>query len=263
MKMKTLLIIFILGSADICFGQNNNVGIGTLTPAPSALLDIDASSTNNKGVLIPRMTANQRLAITNPANSLLVFDTDSACFFYWNAVNASWQSLCSGNANANGFTHYIGELYGGGIVVSVWKIGGIEHGLIASLTDVSTSSVWSNVSTTLIGVTAQNPRDGQANSNSIIAQTGHTTSAAQLCDSYTAGGYSDWYLPAGWELNLCYYAATIVNEVLGDTNGFQSSYYWASSEYGATDGWIQTFPYGGTGATSKATNRFVRAVRRF
>jgi hypothetical protein len=164
---------------------------------------------------------------------------------------------------ANCFNHYIGEIYGGGIIVSVWKIDGVEHGLIASLKDVSTSSVWSNVSTTLIGATAQNPRDGQANTNSIISQIGHTTSAAKLCDEYTSGGYSDWYLPAGWELNLCYYATTIVNEVLGDTNGFQSSFYWASSEYSANDGWIQTFPYGGTGATSKASNRFVRAVRRF
>lgn len=88
--------------------QNNNVGIGTLTPVPSALLDIDASPANNKGVLVPRMTANQRLAILSPANSLLVFDTDSACFFYWNAINASWKSLCTGATGAIGITGAIG-----------------------------------------------------------------------------------------------------------------------------------------------------------
>src|SRR3972149_772262 len=83
-------ILFCNGFVTEAFSQNNNIGIGTLTPAPSALLDIDASPGNNKGVLVPRMTALQRLAIPAPANSLLVFDTDSACFFYYNAISKSW-----------------------------------------------------------------------------------------------------------------------------------------------------------------------------
>ncbi|MEI6580474.1 MAG: hypothetical protein WCN92_13560, partial [Eubacteriales bacterium] len=39
--------------------------------------------------------------------------------------------------NNGGFTHYIGELYGGGIIVYLWKQAGVEKGLIASLTDLS------------------------------------------------------------------------------------------------------------------------------
>jgi len=75
--------------------------------------------------------------------------------------------------NNGGFTHYIGELYGGGIVVSVWKVAGVEHGLIASLTDLSSGTAWSNVTSTAIGTTAQSPFDGQTNTTAIIAQTGH------------------------------------------------------------------------------------------
>lgn len=92
-----ILCLLILCCSNPCnlYSQNNNVGIGTLTPAPSALLDIDASPTNNKGILVPRMSAAQRLAIPSPANSLLVFDIDSACFFYWNAINSNWKSLCT------------------------------------------------------------------------------------------------------------------------------------------------------------------------
>lgn len=100
MKIHLLIYIFVwLFTCSTCFAQNNNVGIGTLSPSSSALLDIDASPANNKGVLVPRMTAIQRIAIPSPANSLLVFDTDSACFFYWNTMSSNWKSLCnSGSA---------------------------------------------------------------------------------------------------------------------------------------------------------------------
>ena len=101
-SFASIFLHFILSSFN-CIAQSNGVGIGTLTPAPSALLDIDAA---NKGILIPRMTATQRLAISSPANSLLVFDTDSSCFFYWNAMVWGWKSLCgtsiTGSAGTSG-----------------------------------------------------------------------------------------------------------------------------------------------------------------
>lgn len=61
----------------------NNVGIGTLSPNPSALLDL---STLDKGLLIPRLTPAQRLGIpvTNTENGLLVYDTNDSSFYYWN-----------------------------------------------------------------------------------------------------------------------------------------------------------------------------------
>ncbi len=42
------------------------IGIGTKTPAPSAALEV-TSSTNNKGILIPRVTAIQKDSIVSPA----------------------------------------------------------------------------------------------------------------------------------------------------------------------------------------------------
>jgi hypothetical protein len=166
-------------------------------------------------------------------------------------------------------SHYIGELFGGGIIVSVWKVSGVEHGLIASLADISTGAAWSNVTSTLIGPTAQSPIDGQANTNAIIGQSGQTSSAAKLCDDYTnpstgTGVYSDWYLPASWELNQCYDAAFVANTILGATNGFQFAVYWSSVEDGSSYAYGQTFGYGYTGYYDKynSTN-YVRAVRRF
>ncbi len=105
-------------TSSYCFAQNNNVGIGTLAPAPSALLDIDASPGNNKGVLIPRVTALQRIAIVSPANSLLVFDTDSACFFYWNGLTTTWKSLCNNSSGGSGITGSTGATGATGVAIT-------------------------------------------------------------------------------------------------------------------------------------------------
>jgi hypothetical protein len=104
-------LITVIALNNICLNaQTNNVGIGTTTPHPSALLDIDASTTNNKGVLIPRLSAIQRLAIPSPANGLLVYDTDSACFLFWDAVLSNWKSLCnSSQEGGNGITGATGN----------------------------------------------------------------------------------------------------------------------------------------------------------
>jgi hypothetical protein len=161
-----------------------------------------------------------------------------------------------------GITHYVGELFGGGIVVAVWKESGVEKGLIASLTDVSASAQYSSITGTLIGATAQSPIDGQANTTAIVAQ-GDVSGAAYLCANYTSGGFSDWYLPAAWELNQCYNAAFVVNTILGATNGFQFATYWSSTESVSNAAWGRSFGTGSPNNGSKGGNFRVRAVRRF
>ena len=158
--------------------------------------------------------------------------------------------------------HFVGELFGGGIVVSVWKNAGVEHGLIASLTDISESAPWSDVTSALAG--ALSGIDGQTNSTAIIAQAGQTASAAKLCVDFRGGGLSDWYLPASWELKECYNADYIVNSVLGTTNGFQFANYWSSTENDATNAWYMGFNTGITGSDIlKSVPNRVRAIRRF
>jgi len=70
-----------------------NVGISDVsnTPDPSSVLDIFSTS---KGLLIPRMSSIERLAISNPSNSLVVFDTDSSCFVFYRSIENQWYSLC-------------------------------------------------------------------------------------------------------------------------------------------------------------------------
>jgi len=169
---------------------------------------------------------------------------------------------------SGGFTHYIGELFGGGIIVQVWKDSlGVEHGLVASLTDLATSLPWTVPAqqSNLIGITAQSFYDGLTNTDAIILQTGSaatTAYAAGIARLYLGGGYNDWYLPASWELNACYNSANIVNKILGTINGF-GNFYWSSTEYSNSVAWEQDFVNGNQYNFNKSSNYYVRAVRTF
>lgn len=92
LSLLNCLLMIPLLCVSFAASAQNNVGVGTATPAPSAALDVTA---NDKGVLVPRLTAVQRIAIPAPANGLLVYDTDSSCFFFFNASNSLWISLCA------------------------------------------------------------------------------------------------------------------------------------------------------------------------
>lgn len=72
----------------------NSFGIG-FEPSksviePSAIIEMQSS---NKGLLIPRMTTEQILAIEQPANSLLVYNTTDISYTYYDATTNSWIKL--------------------------------------------------------------------------------------------------------------------------------------------------------------------------
>jgi len=57
-------------------------------PEASAVLDINSTT---QGILIPRMTTSQRLAIENPACGLMVYDVTEQSFFY--RTETEWMDL--------------------------------------------------------------------------------------------------------------------------------------------------------------------------
>ena len=77
------------------FPSTGPAGIGTTTPNVSSLLDIVSTS---KGVLIPRMTKNQRDLIGSPAIGLLIYQTNSTPGFYY-YDGASWTAVSPAAAN--------------------------------------------------------------------------------------------------------------------------------------------------------------------
>ena len=98
MKRKIYAILSIgllLGSVSV-FAQKDNVGIGTTTPDASAVLDIQS---NNKGLLIPRMSLDQRKSVNRPATGLMIYQTDEkAGFYFYNGDD--WKPLTEAVGNA-------------------------------------------------------------------------------------------------------------------------------------------------------------------
>jgi len=98
MKNKHLLLTFLLWTFSSGIFAQNNMGIGTNNPDPSALLDMTAT---DKGVLVPRMTTLQRTTIASPSEALMVYDTDFECFFYFK-LSTGWMNLCDGIVGPQG-----------------------------------------------------------------------------------------------------------------------------------------------------------------
>ncbi len=75
-----------------------NVGIGTTTPHPTALLELQDTL---RGLLIPRLTTEQRDAIPSPAHALIIFNIDSFCLEVYDTATQQWYTIsCARNCFA-------------------------------------------------------------------------------------------------------------------------------------------------------------------
>ncbi|WKL42772.1 hypothetical protein [Flavobacterium sp. ZE23DGlu08] len=92
-KVLQACVLFFMIITTNVFAQ---VGIGTITPHASSVLDV---SSTTQGMLTPRMTTVQRAAIASPADGLMVYDTDLKAFHYYNSSAATWTII---NSSATG-----------------------------------------------------------------------------------------------------------------------------------------------------------------
>ena len=140
---------------------------------------------------------------------------------------------------------------------------------------------------------ATSPYDGAANTALMT-----NSPAADFCTGLAIGGYSDWYLPARYELDIAYYnlkpttgsnstswgindysvPKQTVNYTAGDptqtsvtafqtgnSEAFVADYHWSSTEGGSTSAWRLTFSNGTqlNSNFSKSFGECVRAFRKF
>ena len=196
----------------------------------------------------------------------------------------------------------IGQAYGGGFYAGKINVSGTQYYLIVSPKSTGeTFTSWGtyNVTTGITSVIA-----GPSNTTSLVA-LGANYLAAIFCNNLNSGsglnGYTDWYLPAKNELEVCYYnlkPTTSANDTAsgananavspepvstnyttgspaqtsagigfrtGETNAFSAGvneYYATSTEYNNLYEVLQGFDIGDQSAGRKDHNQFVRAVRR-
>jgi hypothetical protein len=216
------------------------------------------------------------------------------------------------------FPAVIGEPFGGGFFagyISHTADGNPTHALIVapratgatgSGYTLTTNPKWADETVdvpahdTLIG--ASSDFDGKANTDlmmSLIADSTYSAGAfpaAQFCADLSIGGFTDWYLPARFELDIAYFnlkPGTTANNTSWGSNiysvpkrdnnntanypqqtyvtafntsaeAFAAVQHWSSTENGGAPAWNLFFNDGaqGSGAAKTLTNRRVRAVRK-
>jgi hypothetical protein len=99
MKAKIILflsaVLLVLGSIS---GQNKSVGIGTLIPDNSAVLDLEST---NQGFLMTQLDSSQIVSIITPKKGLIVFNKVDQCFWY-KRLDA-WKRICPTDSLYNKF----------------------------------------------------------------------------------------------------------------------------------------------------------------
>lgn len=190
----------------------------------------------------------------------------------------------------------IGTAYQGGYFAGQISTAGnsvADYNLvIGPLASAQNSSVrWKTSNTSTAGTTSV--INGPANST---AMNDAAHPAAQFCEGLTIGSFSDWYMPAQNELEVCYYnlkpttsgnntssginanavparasnytsgtpaQTAAVDFQTGNAQAFDGVGYWSSTEASATKAWSQRFSNGfQTSYFNKTYYYSVRAVRR-
>ena len=159
----------------------------------------------------------------------------------------------------------------------------------------NTSLAWKNALTATVG--ADSVIDGPQNTTDMVADGNSTVyPCAHFCNDLVIGGFSDWYMPAKNELEVCYYnlkpTTTSNNTSSGiNTNAVPSrasNYtagtpaqtsaadfkdtgtenfilaigYWSSTETSSAQASANYFGYGLQYDTNKSFSKRVRAIRR-
>ena len=270
--MKTVIKI-VFAMFLFTSGLYAQVGIGTTAPGSSAILDINSS---DKGVLFPQVQLTSTVdvsTVNNPDNGVFVFNIDSSGsgdtqvysgYYWWNSDDGEWERFTDGEQG----NHYVGELYGGGVVFYVYENG--LHGLIASFDDLSTGCDWGPRSDV---TTAESWWDGSTNTINAVAAGAAATDAVSLCDNYSieidSVTYDDWHLPSIGELKAIEEAAYVLFKVLdsdGDSNTNAPNYsgeYWSSTQIEKDYAYSFKFTNTHTEWSYKDDNLLVRAVRAF
>jgi hypothetical protein len=192
----------------------------------------------------------------------------------------------------------IGTAYEGGFFAGQIGVGGVAtHNLVVGpvASAQNTSIQWKNANTAATG--ADSDIDGPQNTADLVAGGSSAVyPAAHFCNDLVIGGYTDWYMPAKNELEVCYFnlkpttASNVTDSGInpnavparasnytagnpaqtssadfqdtGTEDFFVGLDYWTSTEGTASTARYQAFGNGKQGNSPKSDSPRVRAIRR-
>jgi hypothetical protein len=212
--------------------------------------------------------------ITQTAYSAAVTDTFETGDTLTAAQLNNIKAAVNDNNTRISLTYAIGETGpAGGLVFYVTDDG--LHGLEAAPEDIGGNDdaiavAWGCFETLLVGMNETGIGSG-AHNTSQRDLCADSTTAAKSAAAYVHNGYTDWFLPSKDELNLMWFNLADSDssqsnsgpEDLNNVGGFDSSFYWSSSQGDSSFAWSQGFDNGLQYANDKHLTSRVRAVRAF
>ncbi|MDB2656891.1 DUF1566 domain-containing protein [Crocinitomicaceae bacterium] len=158
----------------------------------------------------------------------------------------------------------IGQTYQGGIIFYLDPSG--CHGLIAAPTDQSIAAQWYDGAGVAVEARAYESGlfAGKFNTINIMLTQFSVTCAAGICETFSLGGNSVWYLPSIVELDRMYQNIGPGNTLgLGNIGNFVTLPYWSSTEQSPATAISMVFANGSLIGNNKLASYHVRAVRAF
>jgi len=195
-------------SLSVTFTAPSNVGGGAITGY------IATARRTSDGVTISATGSSSPITITGLTAVPLTVTVA--------AVNSFGPSASSAASNSDTPALLIGAAYEGGFYagqISTAGTGVADFNLVvAPRASGQSSRQWKTNNSFTSGATSY--INGPANS---AVMNNATHPAAQFCEGLSIGGYSDWYMPAFDELEVCYYnlkPTTNSNTTAGWTNAY-------------------------------------------
>jgi hypothetical protein len=215
----TGLLTFVAFTGNI-FAQS--VGIGTTTPQPSALLELKS---DDKGLLVPRITGAKRDGMMAPAKGLMVYVIDDSSFYFYDGAwrrltpaNETWN--IKGNSGTNENLNFIGTTDSKPITFKVKNV------LQMQLDSMGRLQLFSPHLNLIIGNgTGQRITTGTIN-NFIGSGAGY---------SNTTGSFNSFMGPAAGYNNTTGSSNTFIGALAGYNNTTGSANYFAGASAGYND----------------------------
>ena len=274
-----------ISSLSVTFTAPTNVGGSAITSY------VATAKRTSDGVLFTASGASSPISVTG-----LTAVAFTATVVAVNSYGPSASSAASNSATPLA----IGDAYGGGYFagqISTAGNGIADYNLIIGpvASAQALNQKYKNANTATAG--ADSVIDGPQNTADMVADGNSTVyPPAHFCNDLVIGGFSDWYMPAQNELEVCYFnlkptttanytssginpnavparasnytsgnpAQTSVAAFITSTGAeaFAADTYWSSTEVSASDSMGQYFPKGGQYGNAKTSLARVRAVRR-